>query len=314
MAFDTPILFLVFNRPETTARVFEKIRELKPQRLFFAADGPRKGKDGEKEKCQAVRDLVLKNIDWQCETSVLLRDHNLGCGKAVSGAITWFFENVEEGIILEDDTLPDLTFFNFCKVLLDKYRNEKSIWQIGGICHFPPSTQYSYYFSAYSHIWGWATWKRAWNLYDYHLANINYEKLSESLDQYFNEREKKYWLDLFRSYAPLEQKPTWDYQWAYCMWYHQGLSILPTVNMISNIGFGETATNTKDHSVAYANKKTYQIRDIIHNPIIKQDENADKRTSKYIFGIYSPLYIIYLKFKRRFSILLRKNNKYGVYR
>src|SRR6187402_3370357 len=156
MSFDVPILFLVFNRPETTVRVFEKIREIKPQRLFVAADGPREGKEGEKEKCQAVRDLILKNIDWPCEVKTLLRDQNLGCGKAVSSGITWFFEQVDEGIILEDDTLPAISFYNFCKLLLNKYRNEQKIKMISGI-NFQDGIRRgdaSYYFTRLCHIWG----------------------------------------------------------------------------------------------------------------------------------------------------------------
>src|SRR5262245_29106398 len=118
MAFDIPILFLVFNRPETTVRVFQRIREMQPAKLFVAADGPRNGREEEQEKCKEVRKLILDGVDWPCDIKTLFRDHNLGCGNAVSSAITWFFENVEEGIILEDDTLPDPTFFGFCKTLL----------------------------------------------------------------------------------------------------------------------------------------------------------------------------------------------------
>ena len=132
MSFDTPILFLVFNRPDTTAQVFQRIRELHPAKLFIAADGPREGKEGEKETCEDVRRLILDGIDWVCDVKTLFRFHNLGCGNAVSSAITWFFDNVEEGIILEDDTLPDPSFFPFCKTLLEKYRNDEKVKIISG--------------------------------------------------------------------------------------------------------------------------------------------------------------------------------------
>ena len=162
---DTPILFLVFNRPDTTSKVFQRIREIQPLKLFIAADGPRPEKEGEKEKCETVKRSVLENIDWPCEVKTLFRNNNLGCGKAVSNAITWFFQNVEEGIILEDDILPDKSFFNFCKDLLEKYRYDERIKVIGGSnIHKKAGIKDSYYFSSICRIWGWASWRRVWTM------------------------------------------------------------------------------------------------------------------------------------------------------
>ena len=159
MEFNVPILLIVFNRLNTTQKVFEKIKEVKPKKFFIAADGPRKNKEGEKEKTGEVRKFILENIDWDCEVKTLFRDENLGCGKSVSGAITWFFENVEEGIIFEDDTVPDKSLFNFCEAMLNKYRLENEIKIIGGV-NFQDGIKRgdaSYYFTRICHIWGWAT-------------------------------------------------------------------------------------------------------------------------------------------------------------
>jgi hypothetical protein len=164
---NTPVLFLIFNRPNTTEQVFEAIAKAKPRCLFVAADGPRTDKEGEAEKCQAVRDII-KRVDWDCEVKTLFREQNLGCKEAVSSAITWFFEQVEEGIILEDDCLPSDSFFSFCAELLEKYRDDKRIMMISGD-NFQDGIQRgdaSYYFSSVPWIWGWATWRRAWRLYD----------------------------------------------------------------------------------------------------------------------------------------------------
>ena len=142
---NTPILFLVFNRPDTTQRVFAQIRKIQPKQLFIAADGARKGKEGEQERVAQVRKLILEGIDWDCEVKTLFRDENLGCGKAVSEGITWFFKNVEQGIILEDDTLPDLSFFPFCEELLERYKDDERVAMISGYCKFGKyKSPYSY--------------------------------------------------------------------------------------------------------------------------------------------------------------------------
>ena len=155
---ETPVLFLVFNRPDTTAQVFEAIRQAKPPRLYVASDGAREDKEGELEKVKQVREIVSQ-VDWNCEVKTLFRDKNLGCKIAVSSAIDWFFEQEEMGIILEDDCLPHPTFFRFCQELLERYRDDERIGMISGnnFQFGRKCTDYSYYFSMYSHIWGWAS-------------------------------------------------------------------------------------------------------------------------------------------------------------
>jgi hypothetical protein len=168
--FATPILFLIFNRPDTTDKVFEKIREIQPRQLFISADGPRPDRKDEREKCEEARKVIQK-IDWKCELKTNFSEKNLGCRVGVSSGIDWFFSQVSKGIILEDDCLPDASFFNFCKVLLEYYRNDERIMHIGGINVQDGRMRgtASYYFSKISHIWGWATWKRAWEKYDVNI-------------------------------------------------------------------------------------------------------------------------------------------------
>lgn len=275
MSFDTPILFLVFNRPDTTARVFQRIKELQPTKLFIAADGPREAKEG--EKCEAVRGLIIDGIDWPCQVETLFRFHNLGCGNAVSSAISWFFENVEEGIILEDDTLPDPSFFTFCKILLEKYRDNAKIKMISG-----NNFQYgkwrgdgSYYFSAYSHIWGWATWRRVWNEYDFVLQSMTKETLEIYMQNYFKERAVvQFWKTILQKLKD-GLINTWDCQLLFSIWKHHGFSILPNMNLVSNIGFGESSTHTKNEKDITSNIPVSPIIQIDHPRKIEIDKTAD---------------------------------------
>ena len=175
----TAVLFLIYKRLDTARRVFEVIRVARPPRLYVASDGPRESKEGEAEKVQAVRDYVMSHIDWDCEVKTLFREKNLGCKYAVSGAISWFFENEEMGIILEDDCLPSMSFFWFCEELLDKYKDDERIVNITG-CNFQQgrnNTGYSYYFSIYSHIWGWAGWRSSWRYPPFVLRNRKADEL-----------------------------------------------------------------------------------------------------------------------------------------
>lgn len=285
MTFNVPILFLVFNRPETTGQVFQRIKEMQPATLFIAADGPRAGKEGENEKCDEVRNIILKGIDWPCEVKTLFRDSNLGCGNAVSGAITWFFENVEEGIILEDDTLPDPSFFDFCKTLLEKYRNNDKIKMIGGN-NFQNGKwrgDGSYYFSAYSHIWGWASWRRAWKEYDFTLSNLDEVKISNILDQYFSDKKiRNHWLEIFHQLRS-GKFDTWDLQLLYCILEKGGKTIIPNVNLVSNIGFGMGATHTSNKNDILSDIPYASLDKIIHPKDHSVNEEADAFTFNNFF-------------------------------
>ena len=259
--FSTPILFLIFNRPDTTMQVFAEIKKMQPAKLFIAADGPRTDREGEKEKCEEVRKWVLSQIDWNCEVKTLFRDINLGCGKAVSDGITWFFNNVEEGIILEDDTLPNESFFLFCEMALSSFRNHTGVMHISGN-NFQLSCVGSenYYFSKIVHVWGWATWKRAWNMYSFQIKEI----INESNNFFDDELINNYWNKVFEK-VKSNQVDTWDYQWAYAVLSNSGFAIMPQYNLVKNIGFNNRATHTTDKDNFFANLKVYDFKSISLN-------------------------------------------------
>lgn len=288
MAFDTPILFLVFNRPATTKKVFERIKEIKPSQLFVAADGPRPKKGGEREVCEEVRNIILQGVDWPCEVRRLFRDNNLGCGPAVSNAITWFFDHVEEGIIIEDDILPSHSFFEFTKELLKLYRDDESVWHIGGNSYNPYKMRSPYYFSAYPHIWGWATWRRAWKNYRYQMEDIDQEKFFSNINELFlTFSEKKFWINFYKDYFKEREVTTWDYQWTCRIWYNKGLAILPRENLITNIGFEDDATHTSNKASWLAHLKANEIEIPKRKERVRQSKKADLFTSRKVFYIRS---------------------------
>lgn len=245
MSCNSPVLLIVFNRPDSTERVFEAIRHAQPAMLFVAADGPRVDRLGEADICALVRSIVDR-VDWPCELRTLFHEKNLGCKRAVSSAIDWFFENVDQGIILEDDCLPNKSFFPFCDELLDRYADDSSIAQICGSSFIPASALTdSYYFTKYADIWGWATWRRAWQLADMNMENWptwrdsdGLKKLSGSTAGFVD-----YWQQIFdRTHAG--EIDTWDYQWMYTCWRLGLRSIQPQKMQIQNIGFDANATHT----------------------------------------------------------------------
>lgn len=280
--YQTPILLVVFNRPDTTARVFEAIRKIKPAKLYIAADGPRLNKEGEAKLCEETR-KITENIDWQCEVYRKYSDQNLGCKNGVSSAISWFFENVEEGIILEDDCLPDQSFFYFCQELLAKYRNTDKVKMISGN-NFQFGKKYgdaSYYFSNFPHIWGWATWRRAWREYDIEMKTYpDFKKNNRIAEIFKNKKIQKYWLNLFDKLYD-NKIDTWDGQWVYSVYYKGGVVILPNVNLISNIGFGKNATHTKADDI-FSEIQTDSIQTIIHPVSIMVNEEADANYSSLL--------------------------------
>ena len=282
---NTPVLFLIFNRPDTTKRVFESIREAKPSRLYIAADGPRKGKIGELELCTLTREIT-NEVDWNCEVKTLFRENNLGCKVAVSSAINWFFENEEEGIILEDDCLPNQSFFMFCQTLLNYYRDNEKVMHIGG-ANFQGGIKRgdgSYYFSKYNHIWGWATWKSAWKNYNISMQIYSPEKTTHLLRSIFDtKREITYWEKIF-SDVVAEKINTWDYQWTYNIWSNNGVAILPNKNLVRNIGFNADATHTASEDImSIGNIPLEEIDIIVHPQTIFVDKEADRYGFNNIF-------------------------------
>jgi len=245
--FFTPVLFIIFNRSEHAQRVFQKIKKVKPKYLFVAADGPRVGVDGEEKECNAARNII-QAVDWDCEVKTLFRDENLGCGKAISSAIDWFFDHVEEGIILEDDCVPDDSFFYFCQRLLKDYKDHENVMMISGTSYFfnKVNRKESFFFSKYYSIWGWATWRRAWKFFEYDIEKWDSKEVLGSLEVFLKDRRvREFWVDNLKKVCK-KDVDTWDYQWAYACIKQQGFSIVSVVNLVSNIGFsGAHGNGTK---------------------------------------------------------------------
>ena len=240
----TAVLFLVFNRPDTTKQVFEAIRQAKPPRLYVAADGAREDKPGEVERVEQVRKIATQ-VDWPCKVETLFRDKNLGCKLAVSSAITWFFENEEQGIILEDDCLPSQSFFWFCEELLKRYKDDMRIFMVSGYNKQQEhDTNNDYFFSAVGGIWGWASWRRAWKYYNVDITNLvkSYEEEFYKLEFLLGKKIYKARVEHFN--ALKNGLDTWDYQWSFARHFNSGLSCVPKTSLIRNIGFGEDATHT----------------------------------------------------------------------
>ncbi len=276
----TPVAFLVFNRPDTTQRVFEEIRRARPPKLLVVADGPRADRPDEADKCKAVR-TIIDTVDWPCEVIKDYSNVNLGCKRRVSSGLDWVFNTVEEAIILEDDCLPHPTFFRFCQDLLEKYRDDERIFMISGdnFQFGKKRTAYSYYFSWYCHIWGWASWRRAWQKYD-----VNMELWPEIRDKgwlknVFDERkESNSWKQIFDAVYD-GRINTWDYQWSFVCLTNNFLSILPNVNLISNIGFGAGTTHTNNMEDKRANLPTQEMLfPLVHPTYMIRDEEADDFT------------------------------------
>ena len=281
----TPVAFLIFNRPDTTEKVFTAIRQARPPKLLVVADGPRSDRPGEMEKCRATREIIDR-VDWECEVLTNYSDVNLGCKTRVSSGLDWVFSLVEEAIILEDDCLPDPSFFLFCEKLLNYYREDERIMVISGD-NFQFGRKrggYSYYFSRYNHCWGWATWKRAWQHYDVEMKlwqQIQDESFLECLLE--TPKAIECWRQIFQ--ATYDEKiNSWAYRWTFACWVQNGLTILPNVNLVSNIGFGTEGTHTTVDNNPFANIHKEKIQfPLQHPPYIIRDARADEFTQNTLF-------------------------------
>jgi hypothetical protein len=279
-----PVLILAFNRPDETRAVIESLRPACPRQLFFAVDGPRPGNAGDTAAVSAVRSLA-GSIDWPCEVRTLFREENLGCKAAVSAAISWFFEHVDQGIILEDDCVAHPSFFRFAAELLDRYRADERVMMISGD-NFQPGawTAHSYYFSRYTHIWGWATWRRAWKLYDHRMTA--WPEMRDGgwlVDILRDEAAADYWTGIFEE-TYRERNASWAYRWMFSAWSQSGLSVIPNVNLVSNIGFSELATHMRRDSSLSGMRRAEMAFPLVHPPFTVRDERADSHTQRTIFA------------------------------
>ena len=299
--YTPPILFLIFNRPDTTVQVFERIRQIKPAKLYVAADAPRAERPDEVKRCAEAR-AVVDRIDWDCELKTLFRDKNLGCKTAVSEAITWFFEQEEYGVILEDDCLPDLSFFPFCEELLIRYKDDERIGHIGGNCFFPGIVKegLSYDFCSVSHIWGWASWRRVWQNYD---VNFSYwedaRKDRNKRKSLFKNLYDEIYFSSFISDTLQGGKGinAWSVQYLFLLRVQNQLSIYPAVNLVTNIGLSSPGAT---HTVSRKAMKLYVLSGTVSFPLkhpqyVLPDYRIDHITLKKKFFSYKRLLRYFLK-------------------
>lgn len=282
---DTPVLLLAWRRPNSLRQVIDAIRPVAPSCLFVACDGANSERPGEAEKVMATRRVIEQEIDWPCQIERLYSDVNQGCRLGVSRAITWFFENVEEGIILEDDCVPHPDFFCFCTKLLERYRHDTRVWCISG-SNFQNGKwrgDGSYYFSRYNHCWGWASWRKCWQHYDSELSQ--FPQISELglLKTIFDDpKELAYWSRIWQRLLETSKPDSWAYRWTFTCCINGGLTALPNRNLVDNVGFGVDATHT------FGNEKNTNIGEGIdpsqHPSFILRDHNADCYTFDEVFG------------------------------
>lgn len=295
-----PVLFIIFNRPDTTATVFDVIRAAKPSHLYIAADAPRPGNINDEVKCAEAR-AITETIDWPCTVNRLYRNENLGCGLAVSGAINWFFSFEEEGIILEDDCLPHPHFFDFASEMLLKYKNDSRIISINGSnLGYESKNGDSYCFSRYMNMWGWATWRDRAMRIDYEMQEWKrIDKpmfwLYKKMKQYFFDFDIN-WFKLWKSKFDFVSKDinfTWDWQWIYHQMANRKLSIVPGVNLVSNIGFNEDATHTLHQDNPAANIPTKAIRQPLKHPSsIQPDFLYEEQYVKWVWCYHKRMKFI----------------------
>jgi hypothetical protein len=271
IALHTPVAIILFNRPELTRMVFRSVAEAKPSTLLLVADGPRSSRPGEAELCSRAR-CIASHVDWRCEVLTNFSEINLGCQERVISGLNWVFSQVESAIILEDDCLPQQCFFWFCQEMLARYRGDARMGMISGNNFIAPrlTTEYSYYFSRMFHTWGWATWRSVWQGYDRYLREWPMIRRNGLLREiYPRRREREYWTRIFdRMHGGVHDlaKSAWDYQWFYTNLINNRLSVVPRVNMVTNIGFGKDATHTEDPARDDANLPSYPLEFPLKHP------------------------------------------------
>ena len=282
-ALQTPVAMFLFNRPEQTARVFSRIAQVKPATLLIVADGARS--EAERSRCEAAR-AVIHSIDWPCDLRTHFSATNLGCKTRMSSGIDWVFEQADRAILLEDDCVPDPSFFQFCEELLGRYADEPRVLSISGDnFQFGRSrTTDSYYFSRLTHVWGWATWRRAWAKYDLSMSRWPGVRETAFLDDLLGADAAaidgiRHTLDrVWRG-----EVDTWDTQWALSSWLADGLTVLPGVNLVTNIGFGQDATHTRSSRSEMANLAAMEMQFPLRHPIrIERNAEADAFTLAHL--------------------------------
>jgi len=291
-----PVLFMVFNRPEKTKKVWEQIQKAKPKKLYISADAPRAHLPEDRQKCEKVREIV-SHVDWDCNVKYLLHDKNLGCTLAGKTAFDWVFSQEEEMIQLEDDVLPTQSFFWFMQEMLDKYKDNNRICYVCAENYGIKSGEATYFFSQYGGSWGWATWKRVYNLWEYKLDSLEeIIKNKNFINSFPSKFQYDYWRRLFYKWKYLGGN-TYDLQTIYLIHKEDLLNIIPNVNLVTNIGWDNEAANTVSKNKAdpaaikFGNIKSFEINEIIHPEKIESSKKVDTQWFKYHFQTKSELEI-----------------------
>lgn len=292
--FDIPILYIIFNRLDTVQRTFPVLQAVKPSKLFIAADGPRTNREGEAEKCKQVKEYVTSNINWECTVQTLFREENLGCDKNVSSAITWFFNNVEMGIVLEDDCLADMTFFPYCRELLIKYKDDNRVMHIAGdnpvqYSNLPHNE--SYYFEKIQHCWGWASWARSWKYFTFELDE-SYKRVLETNDYFKDKRTREQWTNILNRLLNHEIE-WWDCKRSLQILKMNGLCINPRNNLVQNIGMNSGVHFEGNDDKAEGRPAIPMKFPLVHPKKIDFNYKQIKELQK--LGLDDPKIIIFVK-------------------
>jgi hypothetical protein len=280
--FDVPVVLMMFNRPDHAGAVFDRIAAVRPKQLFVIADGPRADHPDDARQCQASLS-VLDRIDWDCELQTNVAERNLGCAARISSGLDWVFERVDRAIILEDDCIPDPSFFPFCNELLERYKDDQRIRTISGhnLLSGKTRTNWSYHFSAFHRIWGWATWRRSWRRLDMAMRLWPQVRDEGWLDDMIGgeSRSAKFWG--FRFEATCAGRiNSWAYPYLFSCWLDHSLAVIPNRNLVRNVGFGQEATHTRDHQSFMARPAEPVRFPLIHPPFMVCDRVSDRETFK----------------------------------
>lgn len=280
-----PVLLITFNRPEYTRKVLESILAAKPEDLYVFQDGAREGNEDDKRKCAEVKNVVEETTSGsEVRLHTFCSDKNMGCGRGPMTAISWFFDNVEQGVIFEDDCLPNPSFFPYCEELLDKYKDDERVGFIGGCNYgYKTGTNESYVFGSGHHqTWGWATWRRTWKLFDYYLKDLDSDSFRHIIKNYYKSiRQREYWMEIFGAVKTNRLDDScWDYQFYFSVWKEGMLAVCPMVNLVENIGSGVDATHTNNDSRGLLYQTTGNIMPLNHPKNVKKDKEIDNYMMK----------------------------------
>ena len=285
-----PVLFIAFNRPHYTKESFQKIKEYQPNQLFIAIDGPRDTHPTDQNKIEKTKKIILENIDWDCEIKTLIHKTNIGCGRGPAQAIDWLFEQVERGVIIEDDCICDASFFSFCEAMLRLYQSDEKVMHISGCNFLKQSIDQNYYISKYNPVAAWATWKRAWSLFDYTINHQKTESFYKERLYSLSKKEVKQWRVIFDMVNQDKREDIWDYQWTYHIWKNNGICIQSGKNLVSNIGFGGEGTHMShpDFSPDVGHLPIEKIDDINYKIELNINHALDKTTFKNFYLFRKP--------------------------